>query len=109
MWLSRDKTIERVAKQHAALPGWSLRRGTRHWQLLPPPGFVGRVTIPGTPSGCRMMANFVAQVARLRRLVEAGPPPERRTALAGEEGAAEGARYAARERQAVAGRKKGKR
>ena len=43
---------------------WSFRRGRKHGRLFPP-GCVAFVTVPGTPSDWRALANFKRDLARI--------------------------------------------
>ncbi len=45
---------------------WSYRRGKKHGRLSPP-GCPAFVTVPGTPSDWRALANFRRDLARLAR------------------------------------------
>lgn len=65
MRYSRCKDVDRLV--HAcARRGWSYRRGNKHGRLYPP-GCSAFVTVPGTPSDRRTLANFQRELDRLVR------------------------------------------
>ena len=63
MRYSRCKEIDELVRGYIRRD-WSYRRGRKHGRLSPP-GCAAYVTVPGTPSDWRALANLKRDLARL--------------------------------------------
>ena len=59
---SKDRTVDAIVRA-AIRKGWHFSHSRRHGRLRSPDGQV-TCTIPGTPSDCRALLNFRAQMRR---------------------------------------------
>ena len=65
MKYSSSKGVDRLVHAHVRRD-WVVRHGGKHGRLLPPGGD-HFVTIPGTSSDCRTLANLQRDIARIER------------------------------------------
>lgn len=63
MRYSRCKEIDQLVRSYIR-HDWTYRRGQKHGRLSPP-GCAAYVTVPGTPSDRRALANFKRDLARI--------------------------------------------